>query len=175
MRHVAMLFSASAGVVFALGLPAMIPPAIAAEAPGPVATFDLSAMPDGQFDKGWSAPADEGETKCRTALAGKPAVVRVKAWWKDGDLRPAEGETFTVEVKYKDTLAKPAQFLAHGGVGWRSGRTPLHRFGGANDGQWKTANVPLPWDLVARLVSTLDPGRNAPEMDTSPVCNGLYG
>ena len=164
MRHLALLFSASAVVLLALALPAVTRPAGAAEAPGHVAAFDLAALPGGQFDKGWSAPADEGGTACRKALRGKTAAVRVKAWWKDGDLRPAEGEKFTVEVKYKDTLAKPARFLAHGGIGWKFGLTPLHRFGGANDGQWKTANIPLPWDMVARLVSTLDPRRNAPMM-----------
>ena len=153
MRHTASLFLAPAVACLALAMPAMIPPAIAADGQGPVATFDLSAMPDGQFDKGWSAPGDEGGTRCRKALGGMSAAVRVKAWWKDGDLRPAEGEKFTVEVKYKDTLAKPAQFLAHGGVGWSSGLTLLHRFGGAATGNGRSP--------TSRCLGTWWPGWSA--------------
>ncbi len=164
MGCIGRVVSASAIGVLALGVLAMIRSASGAEAPAAVASFDLAALPDAQLDKGWSAVGDEGGTKCRKALAGKPAAVRVKAWWKERDLRPAEGEKFTIEVRHRDVLAKPAQFLAFGGVGWKTGRTPLHHFGGAKDGEWKNASIPLPWDMVARLVSTLDPSRHAPEM-----------
>jgi hypothetical protein len=131
----------------------------------PLAVFDLAKLPAAQFGRdGWLAPATEGGVACRTAQAGKTATVRVKAWWKDGQLRPDEGAWFILEVKYRDVLAKPAQAVGFGGVGWRFGNSPLHRFGGAQDGQWKIAAIPVPWDMVARLVSTLDPAANQPEM-----------
>ncbi len=62
----------------------------AAQGAAPIAIYDLAALPDGQFEA-WSGPADEGGVKCRKALAGKTCIARIKAWWKDGDLRPAEG------------------------------------------------------------------------------------
>ncbi len=137
----------------------------AAEPAAPVATFELSAMSDGQFDMaGWSGVVNEGGTRCRKALVAKAGEARVKAWWKAGDLRPAEGDRFVLDVKYKDVLAKPAQFHIFSGIARNFGYWPLHKFGGANDGQWKTAAIPLPWDMVARLVSSLDPARNAPEL-----------
>jgi hypothetical protein len=139
--------------------------AAAADLPEQIAGFGLGTLPEPQFDKGaWSAPEEENGVSYRKALAGKTSGVRIKAWWKDGDLRPAEGEAFVLEVKYKDVLAKPAQFLARGGVGWKFGYSPLHQFGGAHDGQWKTAAVPAPWDMLARMVSAVDPAQHAPEM-----------
>ncbi|HET6428331.1 MAG TPA: hypothetical protein VFJ30_07975, partial [Phycisphaerae bacterium] len=71
--------------------------ASAADAPAPFTTFALAELPDGQFERGgWSAPASEGDIRFRQALAGKFAPVRVKAWWKDGRLRPEEGERFVL-------------------------------------------------------------------------------
>jgi len=137
----------------------------AADPPAPVAAYDLGSLPEGSFDKGaWSEAATENGTAFRKALAGKFAAVRVAAWWKEGDLRPAEGDRFVLVVKYKDVLAKPAQFHSFSGIGKNFGYWGLHAFGGAHDDQWKTAAIPVPWDMVARMVSAIDPARNAPEM-----------
>jgi hypothetical protein len=74
--------------------------AAAGELPEKIATFNLGTLPDGQFDGGaWSPPAEENGTSYRKALAGKTSGVRIKAWWKEGDLRPAEGEAFVLEVQ----------------------------------------------------------------------------
>jgi len=140
----------------------------AAEAP--IITYDLSALPDSQFDlAGWSAAADVAGVKCRKALAAKATAARINAWWKESDLRPAEGDTFILEVKYQDVLSKPAQFSVNSGIGSRFGNYPLHLFGGANDNAWKTANIPCPWDMVARLVSSIDPAHNAPAMTSFTI------
>ena len=148
--------------------------AAASESPEKIATFDLGTLPDEQFDKNaWSAPAEENGTHFRKSLAGKSSSVRVKAWWKGGDLRPAEGEVFVFEVRYKDVLTKPAQFLTRSGIGYRFGFSRLHQFGGANDGQWKTANIPAPWDMLARMVSSIDPAQHAPEMTAFAVSAGV--
>jgi hypothetical protein len=120
--------------------------AAAGELPEKLVVFNLATLPEAQFDGGaWSPPSDENGTPCRKALTGKTSGVRIKAWWKEGDLRPAEGEAFILEVQYKDVLPKPAQFLIRSGVGYRFGFSLLHQFGGAHDGQWKTACVPAPW------------------------------
>lgn len=137
----------------------------AAGLPAPLAVFNLATLPEAQLDKdAWSAPAREGDIAFRSALAGKSAAVRLHAWWKDGDLRPPEGDRYILEVKYKDVLTNPAQVLAFGGVGWGFGNSPMQQLGGANDGQWKTANIPIPWDMICRIVSSIDPRRNLPEM-----------
>jgi hypothetical protein len=134
-------------------------------AAAPLAKFDLPALPDAQFDQGaWSAPAEIDGRKHRAVLAGKPGGVRLKAWWKAGSLRPPEGETAILEISYKDVLPKPAQVIAFGGIGWNFRNSPIHRFGGAADGTWKTAMIPLPWDMIVRLVSSVDASRNIPEM-----------
>jgi hypothetical protein len=157
MRTVAASLPVSLAVLTALG-------AAAADLPAPVAVFDLGKLPDAQFDKNWSAPVTESGVTFRRTQAGKTAGVRVKAWWKDGQLRPDEGEWYILEVKYQDVLAKPAQAIGFGGVGWRFGNSPLHRFGGQNDRQWKTASIPVPWDMIVRLVSTINPAAHQPEM-----------
>jgi len=145
----------------------------AAETPAPIATFALADLPDAQFERGaWSKPVSEGGVRFRQALAGKFAAARVKAWWKEDRLRPAEGERFVLEVRYRDSVAKPAAFHVFSGIGRNFGYSAIHQFGGANDGQWKTAGIPVPWDMVARLVSTLDPARNAPDMTAFAISAG---
>ncbi|MCY3021897.1 MAG: hypothetical protein NTW87_23040 [Planctomycetota bacterium] len=138
--------------------------ALAAEEALPA--FNLADIPEKDLDakNAWGAVQTDGDIRYRAALKGAQAGFRVKAWWDEKSLRPAEGERFVVEVKYKDVLPKPAQFLARSGVGYRFGFSRLHQFGGANDGQWKTACIPAPWDMLARIVSSIDPAQHAPEM-----------
>lgn len=170
MRHVRSLFFASAALAIALGMPSAGGPAVAAGPASPITAYDMGSLPEAQFDKGaWSEAATDNGVAFRKALAGKLAAARIKAWWKEGDLRPAEGERFVLDVKYKDVLAKPARFHIFSGIGKNFGFWALHPFGGAHDDQWKTAAIPVPWDMVARLVSALDPARHAPEMTALAV------
>ena len=141
-------------------------PAHAAGTPAAVSTLSMAELPDARLDKSaWSELSEEGGIKCRRALAGKTCNVRIPAWWKAGDLRPPEGDTYVMEVKYRDVLTNPAQVSAFSGIGWHfADNTPLHRLGGANDGQWKVANIPIPWDMIARMVSSIESARNVPDM-----------
>jgi len=128
-------------------------------------TLSLAETPAAQLGQGgWSDPADVGGIKCRKVMAGKTGDVLIPAWWKAGRLRPPEGDAFILEVKYQDVSVKPVQVLGFGGVGWRFGNSPLHCMGGSNDGQWKVACIPIPWDMIARMVSTINPDQNKPEM-----------
>jgi len=148
------------------GLPHVAVSNAGAGAPAPLTTLSIADTPVAQLDTGaWSAPSEENGVKCRKVLAGKTGGIRIPAWWKAGDLRPPEGDAYILEVKYRDVLAKPAQVSACGGIGWHFvDNSPLHRLGGANDGLWKTANIPIPWDMIARMVSSIDPARNLPDM-----------
>ncbi len=159
-------------LVLAVGMVILLPglSGSAAESPRPIVAFILADLPEVQFEQGaWSTQISEGGIRCRQALAGKFAAARVKAWWKEGQLRPPEGERFVLEVRYKDIVAKPATFHIFSGIGRNFGYWAVHQFGGAKDGQWKTASIPVPWDMVARLVSTLDPARDAPDMTAFAV------
>lgn len=132
-------------------------PATVAKAVESVAIFDLAQIPDADLsENGWSAAEKDGEIAYRTAKTGARQTFKVPAWWKKGDLRPADGSYFILELKFKDTLSTPAEFWCHGAVGSYFGMTLMHRFGGANDGQWKTANIPISWDMVIRLKDELE-------------------
>jgi len=104
---------------------------------------------------GWGPPAKVDGNACRAALAGKLARLTVPTWWGKAR-RPAEGTVYLLEVRYKDTAAKPAVFYAHAGVGGYNGPSEVHRFGGLGDGKWKTAAVPLSWDLIMRRIGPDD-------------------
>lgn len=122
----------------------------------PIATFDIAALPDADLSAdGWSPPAKDGEIAFRTAKTGGNRTFKVPAWWDKADLRPTAGSIFILELQYKDTLSKPAEFLSHGAAGSYMGMSLMHTFGGANDGQWKTALIPISWDLVIRLKDDL--------------------
>ena len=73
----------------------------------------------------------------------------MQAWWGKS-FRPAEGTVYDLKITYKDTATKPVVFLTHGGFAKYWGLGEVHRFGGAGDGQWKTAIVPVSWDLICR-------------------------
>ena len=53
-----------------------------------------------------------------------------------------------IEVSYKDTVKEPVVFSAFGNLAKYGGRTELHRFGGLDDGKWKTAQIPLGADMI---------------------------
>ena len=112
MRHIASMLPASAVLAVALGVPATVTPAGAAQAPGLIAAFDLAALPDTQFDRGWSPPADEGGTPCRKARRGKRAAVRPK------------GSGNSIEAGFIDSIEHTAKLIR-----WRN--TLLDKLAGA--------------------------------------------
>jgi hypothetical protein len=92
----------------------------------------------------WGAAATEGDKSFRPVLAGKTGTIVVDPWWGK-TLRPKEGSSYLAQVVYKDTSATPILVEAFAGL---PGKYELHRIGGLADGQWKTALVPVPWDMI---------------------------
>ena len=92
----------------------------------------------------WGAAATEGDKSFRPVLAEKTGAVVVDPWWGKG-LRPKEGSAYLAQIVYKDTSASPILVEAFAGL---PGKYELHRIGGLADGQWKTALVPVPWDMI---------------------------
>ncbi len=95
----------------------------------------------------WGGPELDGQPAYRLALKGKDAWVRIPAWWGEG-ARPPQGARYVVEVTFKDVVEAPIVAESFGALGSYYGRSELHRFGGANDGQWKVAQVPVSWNLL---------------------------
>jgi hypothetical protein len=98
----------------------------------------------------WGPQQTEGPETFRVARGGKTAVWKVPVWW-GGSFRPPRGTVFVLSVRYRDTISAPAVFSAHAGLApyWR--HSEIHRFGGQADGNWKTAPIPLSWDLICRI------------------------
>ncbi|MCW8132732.1 MAG: hypothetical protein KIS92_20465 [Planctomycetota bacterium] len=95
----------------------------------------------------WGDAQKIDEKDCRALKAGKTGVVPLAVYWAGDALRPAEGDNRVLVITFKDTASAPIRVDAYAGL---PGRYELHRIGGLNDGQWKTARVPLPWDMVMR-------------------------
>ncbi len=111
-------------------------------------TIVPAQLPAAQVDrKAWTGPVKVDGREVRIVKAGREAVLKVKPWWADR-LRPAEGQYWMVVVQYKDTSSQPVIFKVFGNLGKGYSRTELHRFGGLNDGKWKRAEIPLPWDMI---------------------------
>jgi len=137
MRHAASL-SILAAVVLWAGLSA------AAELP----TWKMAEMKD-LDPAAWGPPAEDAGHACRSAKADTSAGITVPIWWGK-TRRPPEGTVYVLKLTYKDTATKPVVFSSHAGAGSYWGPSEVHRFGGSGDGQWKTAHLPLSWDLVMR-------------------------
>ena len=134
--------------------------------------FNLADIPADGLSGGWGepqrqaakperdpklpAPKELGELRYRVAQKGGRRMFQVKAWWSAERLRPPEGAVYVLEVQYKDTVTSPAVFYVHSGLGRYWGPSPIHRFGGAGDGKWRTANVPVSWDYLIRLPDDRD-------------------
>ena len=118
--------------------------------------FNLSDVPDKDLSSGWGAPAKDGEVQYRLAEKSGRRMVKVEAWWPADSLRPPEDTVWVFEVRYKDTAAEPVVFYSHGGLGRYHAPREVHRFGGAGDGQWKTAAVPVGWGQLIRLLEERD-------------------
>ena len=114
----------------------------------PLPTIVPAQVPAAQIDhKAWGTPVKVDRREVRMVKAGREAVLKVKPWWADR-LRPAEGQYWMVVVQYKDTASEPVIFQVFGNLGKGYSKTELHRFGGLNDGKWKRAEIPLPWDMI---------------------------
>jgi hypothetical protein len=128
-----------------------------------ILAVDLAKLAAEQLaSDGWGEPTKIDDRACRVAGGGNDVWLRAEAWWKEG-LRPAEKEYFLAEIVYKDTATKPILFKAWAGIGGNESRTEMHRFGGLNDGRWKTAQVPLGWDMLM-----VRPGTRSVEFSIEP-------
>lgn len=113
-------------------------------------TMELASIVENPNPRYWKGKGRDGDTSYVVVKAGKlKARWTVPAWWGEG-LRPTAGTRYVFEVLYKDVITKPAIFYANSGLGRYLGPSELHRFGGANDGKWKTANIPVSWDLICK-------------------------
>jgi len=137
-----------------------------------VANVDLATADKTWFVKDnhgeWSEIKKDGEVSHRQTVPdpeGKSSsVLLLPAWWEKENLRPAEGKRFVVTIKYKDAISKPAWLASSSRTGSGFGHTYAGAFGGENDGQWKTIEIPLTWDFLSRNIFPLDPKRHAPGM-----------
>ncbi len=78
--------------------------------------------------------------------AGAPGALAAEPWFKGN--RPPRGECVVLEVEYLDNLSAPVVATIYSGLGSGEYYSELHRFGGLNDGQWKTARVPATSDFI---------------------------
>ena len=133
------------GLIMATMLPALGPSSQGADLP----QWDLPRM-QGLNPAVWGPPETEGKESYRLAKAGKTGAWKVPVWWGDS-VRPPSGTVYVLAIRYKDVLTRPAVFSAHAGLAtyWRL--SEIHRFGGLADGQWKTAHVPVSWDLLCKI------------------------
>lgn len=111
--------------------------------------WDLPSM-DGLDAERWGPRCTDGPEAYRTVKSGKSAKWKVPVWWGDS-ARPPKGTVYVLSLRYKDTISSPAVFCAHAGLApyWR--HSEIHRFGGLADGTWKTAQLPVSWDLICRI------------------------
>jgi len=111
-------------------------------------TWQLTAV-EGLDQAGWTQSARHGGRAFRAARGRRKAIFSAKPWWGDS-FRPPEGTVYILRVSYRDKAESPVRFLSHAGVAPHWGLTEVHRFGGSGDGKWKTADLPLSWDLICR-------------------------
>ncbi len=112
-------------------------------------TWKLAEI-QGLSSRQWGAVVEEPGGSYRAARAGQTASIIVPAWW-GASFRPPEGTVYVLTIEYQDSSPQPVIFYAHAGVGPYWGLSEVHRFGGDPAGQgpqWKTAEVPLSWDLI---------------------------
>jgi len=79
---------------------------------------------------------------------GSTGLIKAPAWWPDN--RPPRGEMVVLELEYRDNMQTPARVEVFSGLARadRLSGSELHRIGGMNDGAWKKARVPCPWDFL---------------------------
>ncbi|MFC1581984.1 hypothetical protein ACFL4W_00460 [Planctomycetota bacterium] len=112
------------------------------------ASIDLAKSQS--LEGAWKASATAENRTFRALTAASRGTINITTWWKKG-LRPPEGKAFRIEIEFKDTAQAPVMVDIYAGLpNWRR----AHRIGGHGDGQWKTAHIPLPWDMVMRIPGT---------------------
>lgn len=78
--------------------------------------------------------------------ADTPGALTADTWYSGN--RPPRGQCVVLEVEYLDNLSAPVQAKIYSGLGSGEYYSELHRFGGLNDGRWKTARVPATSDFI---------------------------
>ena len=112
----------------------------------------MSQLADNQLSEGgFSAPLTMDGKECRVIKSGARRDITVPVWWETDSMRPKNNAKYAIELVYKDVISAPAQMLSHGAIGSYHGMSVLHEFGGKNDGQWKTAIIPLSFSYIIRL------------------------
>ena len=133
-----------AKITSAIILTGLLAAGCAAELP----TWNMAEL-EGLDESQWGAVAEDTGRQYRSALAGKSAKITVPTWW-GRSFRPREGTVNVLKITYKDAATKPVVFSAHAGVAGYWQASEIHRFGGLGEGKWKTADVPISWDLICR-------------------------
>jgi len=129
---------------------ALIVPVIFGAVPAPALPVTCSLENVNELDQeSWGPVMREGDRSYRAALKGRQAWVRIPGWWGDSP-RPPEGARYILEVTYKDVTDKSVVADIFGAFEANLARGEVHRFGGANDGKWKVAQVPASWDTLIR-------------------------
>ena len=95
----------------------------------------------------WSVAGENDGNAYRSVIAGKRGSFAIANWW-GGAPRAPSGSVFILEIKYQDKIKNLAVVSCFSGLGRRLGPTEIHRFGGLGDGLWKTAYIPVSWDLL---------------------------
>jgi len=136
--------------------------------PAAAGALELAEV-NGLDEAAWGAAMVVDGKRCRSLKAGLGGKIPLATWWGDR-LRPMRDDSRKALVVYKDTATSPIRVRLYAAL---PGHYEIHRIGGTADGKWKTAAIPLPWDMVARLPDT-EPDRtemllNAPRGADVPV------
>jgi len=114
----------------------------------PLVKIDLAKLPADRVAAGAvSEPQNLAGVACRLVRAGEKCAFAIDTWWGDA-LQPPAGAMYLATVRYQDTVDQPVRFLSYARLGGDEGPSEMHRFGGLADGKWKTARVPLSWDML---------------------------
>ena len=79
--------------------------------------------------------------------AGENGTLSFDAWWT-GNARPAADESVVLEFDFLDELPEPIRIEVLSGLGSENTWSELHRAGGQNTGEWRTARVPCPASMA---------------------------
>jgi len=99
--------------------------------------------------RAWTVREVDGR-KCAVLRGKQKGKIPIPAWWGN-TLRPPRGASFLCTFRYKDTVSSPVIVKVFAGL---PGFYEMHRIGGKGDNRWKTARIPLPWDMVMRIPGT---------------------
>jgi hypothetical protein len=119
-----------------------------------ISVKDLAGLDGNQ----WS-DVKEIDGKEARVIQQDEVVFTVPAWWGN-TARPNEGDIFVLEIDYQDVASNPFIVSSFGNCansikypggpasnsGKPNGLSELHRIGGHNSSEWKTAMVPVSWD-----------------------------